>query len=120
VNQAGFEFAGFFGPVSNLPYINEARVGKGVHMSFSLNGDHGLGVVAPGYPRSHPIDCRTLLAVGPSEMTRAAGMGYLTYHPAADRYTYIWQTEQAWLGTCRAFVLRLTDGSEHVAHFRFR
>jgi hypothetical protein len=31
----------------------------------------------------------------------------------------IWKTSATWAGTCRELVLRLTDGSEHTALFRF-
>jgi hypothetical protein len=34
-------------------------------------------------------------------------------------YTYNWKTNPAWAGTCRKFVLTLSDGSTHEALFRF-
>ena len=35
-------------------------------------------------------------------------------------YSIIWKTEKAWAGTCRALVLQLVDGTEHLAYFQFR
>jgi hypothetical protein len=31
----------------------------------------------------------------------------------------VWKTERKWMGTCREFVLKLDDGSVHVAQFQF-
>jgi hypothetical protein len=30
-----------------------------------------------------------------------------------------WKTEKAWTAGCRALVIRLIDGTEHQAYFRF-
>jgi hypothetical protein len=34
-------------------------------------------------------------------------------------YTFPWQTEQAWVDTCREFVPTLQNGEQHRAYFRF-
>jgi hypothetical protein len=31
----------------------------------------------------------------------------------------MWKTERKWAGSCREFVLKLDDGSVHVAQFEF-
>jgi hypothetical protein len=35
------------------------------------------------------------------------------------KYTYVWQTDRRWVGTCRKLVLTLADGTTHEALFRF-
>jgi len=34
-------------------------------------------------------------------------------------YTYVWKTNAGWGGSCRKFMLTLSDGSTHEAMFRF-
>jgi hypothetical protein len=37
-----------------------------------------------------------------------------------SKYTYVWKTDRSWAGTCRKFVLTLSDGTTHEALFRFK
>jgi hypothetical protein len=32
---------------------------------------------------------------------------------------YVWKTEKSWAGSCRQLNVRLIDGTEHKANFRF-
>lgn len=43
----------------------------------------------------------------------------LSCDPSTDTYSYVWKTDKAWAGTCRTFDLRLTDGTDHYASFKF-
>jgi uncharacterized protein len=117
---APFAFSGFLPPVANLPARNLARAGSVVPVKFSLGGNQGLNVFAAGYPRSHPVPCTGPGAAGPSEATVAAGQSGLSYDAATNTYTYVWSTDPAWAGSCRQLVLRLTDGHEYRAAFRFQ
>lgn len=54
------------------------------------------------------------------EETVSTGGSSLSYDAAADWYTYVWKTQNAWKGTCRILALRLTDGRDHFAKFRIR
>jgi len=49
-----------------------------------------------------------------------AGQSSLAYDSGADQYTYTWKTENAWAGACKQLIIRLTDGTDHIAYFRFR
>jgi len=44
----------------------------------------------------------------------------LGYDAASGQYTYVWKTEKAWAGQCRVLSLELTDGTEHLAAFKFK
>jgi hypothetical protein len=44
----------------------------------------------------------------------------LTYDAASGKYNYVWKTQKSWGGTCRQFTLRLTDGTDHIALFKFK
>ena len=113
-----FPFTGFFEPVANLPHLNVAKAGGSIPVRFSLGGNRGLAIIAPGYPTSGAIACVGI----PDELasTETPGASTLTYDPVTDRYQYVWKTQKAWAGTCRQFVLKLVDGSVHSANFSFK
>ncbi len=109
-------FDGFFAPVDNPPVVNRMKAGRSVPITFSLGGDQGLDVLAPGSPSSAPITCDSNAELDPVESTEPAGNGGLTYDPDTDTYTYVWKTMKSWTG-CRRLTLALADGTEHVADF---
>jgi hypothetical protein len=37
----------------------------------------------------------------------------------ANQYVYVWKTDRAWATMCRRLTITLTDGTPHVALFRF-
>jgi HYR domain len=115
-----YNFAGFFSPVNNPPTVNGANAGQAIPVRFSLSGDKGLNIFAPGYPISVPIGCMSGTPTTPIEETEAAGGSGLSYNAATDQYHYVWKTDGAWSGTCRQLVVKLIDGSTYTANFQFK
>ena len=115
-----YNFTGFFPPVDNLPALNKAKAGQAVPVKFSLNGDKGLDIFAPGYPQSMQIACDTSAPLGAPEPTVNPGSSSLTYDPVTDAYNYVWKTDKGWSGTCRQLVVKLIDGTFHYANFNFK
>ncbi|HJQ70774.1 MAG TPA: PxKF domain-containing protein [Blastocatellia bacterium] len=115
-----FDFTGFFPPVNNPPTLNQVNAGKAIPVKFSLNGDQGLDIFAAGFPVSQQITCDSSAPIGVIEETVTAGSSSLSYDPTTDQYTYVWKTNSAWAGTCRQLIVKLSDGSEHVANFKFK
>lgn len=113
-----YPFDGFFSPVEN-DEVNLAKAGRSIPVKFSLGGDQGLEVLAAGYPRIVFTECNPGDEVEPFEETKTANNG-LTYDPATDTYTYVWKTRKSWKGRCGTFTLKLDDGTEHTAEFRFK
>ena len=116
---SGYAFSGFFAPVDNAPVLNLTKAGSAIPVKFGLNGNQGLNILAAGYPVSQPIACDPGAPVDVVTETLTAGASGLTYDAATDQYTYVWKTEKGWADSCRQFTLRLTDGTNHVANFRF-
>jgi hypothetical protein len=114
-----YAFEGFFPPVDNLPTLNRVNAGRAIPLKFSLGGDEGLSVFAPGYPKSKAIPCDPTDPVDDIEETVTAGGSALSYDAATGTYTYVWKTDRAWAGTCRQLIVKLKDNSEHLADFRF-
>jgi hypothetical protein len=114
-----FNFTGFFQPIDNLPALNVMNAGRGVPVKFSLDGNQGLDIFAPGYPTSSMVACGST-AEDAVEQTLTVGASSLTYDANANQYIYVWKTDKAWAGTCRTLVLKLSDGTYHRANFKFK
>lgn len=113
-----YPFGRFQAPVNGQPTLNTAKAGSAIPVNFTLRGDHGLGILAPGSPSSTRFDCGTTADLDEIEETDSVGSG-LSYDPDTGAYKYIWKTSKAWAGTCRAFDLELADGTHHRALFSF-
>jgi hypothetical protein len=113
-----FNWSGFFQPVDNLPALNVAKAGSAVPVKFSLGGDKGLNIFVAGYPMSTKIACDTGAPQDDIEQTVTAGASSLSY--GGGQYNYVWKTEKAWAGTCRQLVVKLIDGTVHIANFKFK
>jgi len=74
-----YNFSGFFRPVDNLPVLNVAKAGSAIPVKFSLDGYQGLGIFAPGYPRSVVIPCDSTALLDGIEETVNAGGSSLNY-----------------------------------------
>lgn len=115
-----FNWTGFFQPVDNLPTLNSVNAGRAIPVKFSLGGNKGLSIFASGYPRSMQIACNTGAALDDVEETVTAGASTLSYSAGSDQYNYVWKTEKTWASTCRQLVVKLVDGEEQRASFKFK
>ncbi|MDX2007585.1 MAG: ExeM/NucH family extracellular endonuclease [Meiothermus sp.] len=109
--------AWFRSPVANFPAFNTANSGQSIPVKFSLGGNKGLNVFAPGFPKSQTVPCGSTAPVNGTDPT-ASNSG-LSYDPASGLYTYVWKTDRSWAGTCRQLVVRYTDGTTYRANFNF-
>ncbi len=115
-----YNFSGFFAPVDNLPTLNVVNAGKAIPVKFSLSGNKGLSIFASSSPYTVTISCDGSAPQSDIEETVNAGNSSLSYSSTSDQYNYVWKTENSWAGTCRQLVVKLNDGSEHRANFKFR
>jgi hypothetical protein len=114
-----YNFSGFFQPVDNLPTMNVVQAGVGVPVRFSLGGNQGLNIFAAGYPDSQKIACSSSTPQDAIEETVIVSSSSLSYNATSDTYTYLWKTNKAWANTCRQLNVRLKDGTDHKANFKF-
>lgn len=113
-------FTGFFSPISNLPVVNTVKAGSAIPIKFSLSGNKGLNIFATDSPASGTVACNSNdPAVDLSEID-TTGNSVLSYNAGSDQYHYNWKTLKAWEGTCRQLVVKLNDGTEHRANFKFK
>lgn len=113
-------FSGFFSPVDNPPTLNQVNAGRAIPVKFSLSGNKGLAIFAADSPTSQQVNCSTSAPVSDVEETLTAGSSSLSYDASSDRYNYVWKTNSAWAGTCRQLNVRLNDGTDHTALFKFK
>jgi CSLREA domain-containing protein len=118
--QSIYDFSGFFSPVDNLPTLNTVKAGQAIPVKFSLDGDQGLDIFAPGYPQVQKIACDSDAPGDVVEETVSSGNSGLQYDTATGTYTYIWKTQKSWAGTCRQLIIKLDDGTIHSANFKFK
>ena len=115
-----YAFTGFYSPVDSLPTLNTVKAGQSIPVRFSLGGDRGLEIFTAGYPKAQQIACDSGAPGDAIEETMSSASSGLQYDPATDTYTYAWKTQKSWARTCRQLVVRLTDGTEHIASFQFK
>jgi hypothetical protein len=112
-----YNFGGFQSPI-NPNTLNVVKSGSSVPVKFSLHGNYGSGILASGYPKSGTVPCGGTATV--TDTTSSTGSGGLQYDATTDTYTYVWQTQKAWSGTCRELLVVLSDGVVHRASFQFK
>ena len=113
----GYPFAGFHAPVDSNA-LNLVRAGSAVPLRFSLGGDYGLAILQAA--TSQEVACNGAASVSGMDETAPEEASGLQYLPATRDYTYVWKTDRAWAGTCRALTLMLDDGTAHTTLFQFR
>jgi hypothetical protein len=112
---SGYPFGGFLGSIQNGAVV---KPGATIPIVFSLGGDRGLDILAPGSPASGVVRCGDSGA--PADTEPAASEHGLRYSSRTGLYYFKWRTQRVWGGTCRAFVLTLKDGSVHQLVVKFR
>lgn len=115
-----YNWTGFFEPIDNLA-VNLVKGGSAIPVKFSLDGNQGLNIFQPGYPKSVVSTCpgdAPVDVISPDE-TDTSGQSGLSYDPLADQYVYVWKTNKAWTG-CRQLQVMLNDGQTYSALFQFR
>lgn len=117
--NVSYNFTGFFQPVDNLPTLNVVKAGSAIPIKFSLGGNFSLNIFATNYPVSQRVACYSSDSLDTIEETVTAGGSSLSYDATTNQYTYIWKTDKAWANTCRQLHVKLSDGSDHIADFKF-
>lgn len=113
-----FNWSGFFQPTANPPALNTVKAGSAVPIKFSLSGDQGMDVIYSGYPVSQQVNCTTLAPLANPPVQ--AVIIDASYDPLVDQYIFNWKTNTTWKNTCQKLTVLLTDGTSHVAYFKFK
>ncbi|HSL11486.1 MAG TPA: M36 family metallopeptidase, partial [Actinomycetota bacterium] len=120
---------GFLNPIKQqYGALNVEAAGRTVPLRFNVSGATGLDILMPtNSPFSRKVDCATLQVpsigarITPREYpedTSPSGKSGLS-RSSTGVYTYTWQTQEDWVGTCRELVITRKDGQQHRAFFQF-
>ena len=110
-----YAFTGFFPPTVSSPSVNVVTAGKTAPVMFSLDGNQGLNIFAPGAPSVTVGSC----SGGAHTEVATESLG-LHYDASTDLYSYLWKTAKSWAGQCGTLHLQLADGRDYTALFRFK
>lgn len=108
-----YNFTAFWGRIP--PDANPAVAGNSIPIGFSLDGNKGLDIFAPGSPSSQQANCSTWAPIGASTPTSASTALWFS----AGQYLYSWTTSPSWTGTCRVFSMNLRDGTTRTLRYTF-
>jgi len=121
--QVIWPFTGFFQPVDNpgtTNILNTVTAGSAVPIKFSLGGNRGVtSVLATNSPIVTTFACPNSAPLDEIETTVAASTSGLQYDATSNQYTYVWKTVKGQTG-CRQVNVKLRDGTDHIALFKFK
>ena len=66
------------------------------------------------------IACGSLDPLGIPQETVSTGTRDLIHDESTGQYRFTWKTNETWAGSCRQLIVKLNDGTEHSAYFRFK
>ena len=121
--QPTYAFSGFDKPVDNQPIVNNAKAGSSIPVKWQITDLDGTPISDPASfmsLTSYAVSCGALTADPIDEIEEySAGASGLQYF--GDGYwQFNWKTPKGYAGHCRIMVLKLGDGSEHTAYFKFK
>jgi hypothetical protein len=105
--------------VDNPPTVNTVKADSAIPVKFRLSGNQGLNIIKSGSPASASYTCSGTAPTDAIEQTVTASASGLSYDATTDQYTYVWKTDKAWAGSCRALVAKLADNTITTANFQF-
>jgi len=106
-------FKDWGGKLALPPVVNEVQSGSAVPIWFNL-GDAVAQSQSVTSPTSTPIDCTSL---EPTGSTVPASVSPTGQKSSNGRVMYVWKTDKAWAGTCRAFTLGIAAPTTLYLHF---
>jgi dipeptidyl aminopeptidase/acylaminoacyl peptidase len=107
-------FKGFDSPVDTGGNLDGVRAGDSVALKFSLDGDHGLGVVTKTTWQA--ATCGDWIPSGPA----SPADGRVSYSASTDRYKEIVASSSSWRGSCRLLRFYLDDGTQPEVRVHFK
>jgi sugar lactone lactonase YvrE len=117
---AALQFERWIEPLRRSPILNGVTAGSLVPIRWRMLDGTGQAVINPAAFQS--ITVLNMTCQGPLVAlngTATGGPG-LSVNPANGYFTYNWQTDASWAGTCRRVQIRLGDNSVREVVFRLQ
>jgi Tol biopolymer transport system component len=124
----GFDFMGFKRPVRDLPTTNSVKAGRVILVRWSISDGNGGTISDPSVVESLQVapalTCDASGDFGDATPARAVGSPKMESKAKrkgkSGQFVYRWKTSRDMRGGCQYLVLRLVDGSTHMALFEFK
>ncbi len=117
-------FDGFLPPVNNPEELNVGKAGKTYPIKWRCADAAGLPVSSLDVVASlgsQQVACTRIEWGGTDALEETtSGFSTLRYDAGSGQYVFDWQTPKSNGTKCYVFVLRLNDGSVHVANFMLK
>jgi sugar lactone lactonase YvrE len=117
---APLQFERFIEPLRRSPTFNGVTAGSLVPIRWRMLDGTGQAVTNPAAFQSLTVLNLTCQGTAVPLNDTATGGAGLTVNPANGYFTYNWQTEASWAGTCRRVQIRLGDNSVREVVFRLQ
>ncbi len=115
-----FLFEGYLAPMANDPTYNLVTAGSRVPMRFRLPDRNGGYVSDATAFQNFTVNSERCISSSVPLNDVATGSAGLSFDPGTSTFTYNWDTNASWAGTCRNVFIRLVDGSRHTLFFKFQ
>jgi len=124
----GFDFMGFKRPVRDLPKTNSVKAGRVIRVRWSISDGNGGTIRDPSVVESLQVapapTCEASGELGDATPARTVGKPKMKSKAKrkgkSGRLAYRWKTSRDMRGGCQYLILRLADGSTHMALFEFK
>jgi hypothetical protein len=118
-----FTFFGFDRPIDNEPTVNNAKAGSSIPVKWQITDLNGTPISDTSSFKSltsYSVSCGSFSDALTDELEAySAGDSGLQYL-GDGHWQFNWKTAKGYAGQCRIMVLKLADGSEHTAYFKFK
>ncbi|MDQ2690949.1 MAG: PxKF domain-containing protein [Chloroflexota bacterium] len=118
--SVGYNFAGFFQPVDNLPALNIAKAGQAIPLKWRLTDANGAPILdlTTVTVTVSSLSCSSGTTVDQIEEYASGASGLQNL--GNGYYQFNWNTPRSYASSCKTLNLKLGDGIVHTAQFQFK
>jgi hypothetical protein len=106
-----YDFGGFTGPWAHSQTPSHALAGQPVPIGFDLGKNWGNDIMIEGSPTVQQVSCLTEDPIGEASSALGRRGALPTYNWRTHQYTWTWETQKSWAGTCQQLTFDFYDGS---------
>jgi hypothetical protein len=118
-----YKYTGFLSPVDNPPTVNIATAGSTIPVKWRITDAKGAGVSDRASfvsLTSYKTSCTDWRGDPKDAITEyTSGAPGLHYDVKNGNWQLDWKTPKTYAGSCRIMTIKLRDGTEHEARFKF-
>jgi hypothetical protein len=117
-----YNFTGFSPPVDNPPTVNQANTGQTIPVRWRITDAKEVGISDRASfvsLKSSRAGCGDWKADPKDDITEYTSGDPGLHNLGNGNWRFDWKARQSYAGTCRIMTIKLRDGTEHKARFKF-